>query len=315
MHTVSVAADGHTLAYSEFRQSTNIWSLDISSHRPGRLTEATRITSGQQTIEGMDLSRDFKRLVFDANRTGQQDIYVVSSSGGEAEKVIGTPADDFHPTWSPDGNTIAFYTFLDGVRRAATAPANGGPIRLLHPNGPAREEHSPVWMGDGLGLVYYRQTDTPYQLYMVRRTGDTTWSDERPLTRRGGSWATFSGDGSRMAYFVGPDVVRVMGPGLDEASSRLVYASPPRGSQTPRVTSGVIARDGASFIAKGEDRVSPGILASSHRWRHAAVAPPARRSLANLAAPRVHDRRAKAVLHARRARGRHLDRSTRGSIG
>ena len=258
MHTVSVAADGRTLAYSEFRQSTNIWSLDISSHRPGRLTEATRITSGQQTIEGMDLSRDFKRLVFDANRTGQQDIYVVSSSGGEAEKVIGTPADDFHPTWSPDGNTIAFYTFLDGVRRAATAPAHGGPIRLLHPNGPAREEHSPVWMGDGLGLVYYRQTDTPYQLYMVRRTGDTTWSDERPLTRRGGSWATFSGDGSRMAYFVGPDVVRVMGPGLDEASSRLVYASPPRGSQTPRVTSGVIARDGASFIAKGEDRVSPG---------------------------------------------------------
>src|SRR5262249_22611185 len=150
----------------------------------------------------------------------------------------------FHPTWSPDGKTIAFYTFLDGVRRAATAPARGGQIRLLHPNGPAREEHSPVWTGDGLGLVYYRQTDFPYQMYMVRRMNDTAWSDEQPLTRHGGSWATFSADGTRMAYFVGPDVVRVMGADLDEASSRLVYSSPPSGSSAPRITSGVIARDG-----------------------------------------------------------------------
>jgi Tol biopolymer transport system component len=258
MHTVTVAADGRTLAYSEFRQSTNIWSIDISSSRPKRLSDAARITSGQQTIEGMDLSPDGTMLAFDANRTGQQDIYVVPASGGEAQRVIGTPRDDFHPTWSPDGSTIAFYTFLDGVRRAATAPARGGPIRLLHPNGPSREEHSPVWTSDGRGLVYYRQTDTPYQMYRVRRTSDTTWSNEEQLTRHGGSWATFSADGKRMAYFVGPDVVRVMGPELDEGSSRLVYASPPVGNELPRITSGTIARDGASFIGKGEDKAGPG---------------------------------------------------------
>ena len=258
MHTVSAAADGRTLAYSVFRQSTNIWSLDISSNRPRRIAEATRVTTGQQTIEGMDLSRDGKWLAFDANRTGQEDIYVVPSSGGEAERVIGTPSDDFHPAWSPDGKTIAFYTFRDGVRRAATAPAHGGPIRLLHPNGPAREEHSPVWTSDGLGLVYFRMTDIPNQLYIVRRTSDTTWSDERPLTRRGGIAAAFSADGTRMTYFAGPGLVRAMGPSLDESSSRLVYAPPPRGSSALRVVSGVIARDGTSFVAKGEDRVSTG---------------------------------------------------------
>jgi len=117
-------------------------------------------------------------------------------------------------------------------------------------------------------------------MYAVRRTSDTTWSDERPLTQHGGSWATFSADGKRMAYFVGPDVVRVMGPTLGETASRLVYASPPSGMTAPRVTSGVIARDGGSFIAKGEDGVSPGfwripigggapqlILRINDRWR------------------------------------------------
>jgi len=258
MHTVSAAADGRTLAYSVFRQSSNIWSLDISSGRPRPLAEATRITLGQQTIEGMDLSPDGQWLAFDANRAGQQDIYVVAASGGEPERVIDTPQDDFHPAWSPDGKSLAFYTFRDGVRRAATAPVRGGPIRLVHPAGPVREEHSPMWMRDGNGLVYFRMSDVPNQLYAVRRMSDSTWSAERPLTRRGGIAATFSADGTRMAYFAAPALVQVMGPDLEEASSRVVLAPPAPGTGSVRATSGVISRDGTAFIAKGEDRVSPG---------------------------------------------------------
>ena len=90
------------------------------------MAHATRITSGQQTVEGVALSPDGRRLAFDANRTGYQDIYIVSADGGEAERAVSTPQDKFHPSWAPDGATLAFYTFDDGVRRAATAPARGG---------------------------------------------------------------------------------------------------------------------------------------------------------------------------------------------
>ena len=262
LHTVSAAADGRTLAYTIFRQSSNVWSIDVSAGSPRRLSDATRVTSGRQTVEGLDLSSDGKWLAYDANRAGQQDIYVVPSAGGEGEpeRVIATPDDDFHPSWSPDGTAIAFYTFRDGVRRAATAPARGGPIRLVHPDGPVQEEHSPVWMRDGQGLVYYR--DYPSggsHLFQVRRTGDSTWSPERQVTQLGGWALTFSADGRRATY-MGPTrgLVRQMGPDLDEASSRLLYDGAWAGASGIQVQAGNIAPDGSAYIAKGEDRIGPG---------------------------------------------------------
>ena len=259
IHSVSAASDGRMLAYSVFRQSTNIWTLAVTPAQPRRLSEATRLTSGRQIIEGIDLSSDGQWLAFDANRSGQQDIYVVPAAGGEPELVVATPQDDFHPAWSPDGKSLAFYTFRDGVRRAATALVRGGPIRLVHPNGPAREEHTPIWMRDGQGLVYWRSFAHGTELFAVRRTSDSTWSDERQLTRRGAVAVSFAADGSRMAYIgVAPGFVRVMGPDLDEATSRLIYTPPKPGSDGVRVATGVISRDGAAFIAKGEDRVGPG---------------------------------------------------------
>jgi Tol biopolymer transport system component len=270
MHTVTVATDGRTVAYSVFRQDSNIWSLDVSSDTPRRLADATRITSGKQTVEGLELSADGKWLVFDANRTGQQDLYVVAVDGGEQERVVSTPQDKFHPAWSPDGSTLAFHTFHNGVRRAAIAPVRGGGVRLIHPAGPAREEHTPVWMRDGRGLVYFRTFSTGADLYAVRLTSDSTWSAERQLTRSGGMWPSFSADGSRMSYIATPGIVRVMGPELDEQSSRIVLdASAPASGGVVAYTS-VMSPDGTSILVKGVDRMGPGF------WRVAVGGGPPR---------------------------------------
>ena len=258
MHTVTAASDGRTLAYSVFRQDSNIWSLDISSGTPRRLADATRITSGQQTVEGLELSPDGRWLVFDANRTGQQDIYVVSSDGGEPERVISTPEDKFHPTWSPDGSTLAFHTFHNGVRRAAIAPARGGAVRLLRPEGPVREEHTPVWTRDGQGLVYFRTFMNGAELYTVRRTSDSTWSAERQLTQHGGMWPSFSADGSRMTYIATPGVVRVMDRELDEATSRVVLDVAAPNSGGVFAWTSVISPDGNTVLVKGVDQAGAG---------------------------------------------------------
>lgn len=128
----------------------------------------------------------------------------------------------------------------------------------MHPAGPVLEEHTPVWMRDGKGFVYFRTFVDGAELYAVRRTTDSTWSAERQLTRRGGLWPSFSADGSRMVYIATPGLVRVMGPELDEASSRVVLAAPAPGADGVFALASVISPDGNSVIVKGEDRFGPG---------------------------------------------------------
>ena len=115
-----------------------------------------------------------------------------------------------------------------------------------------------MWTRDGSGLVYFRLFADGAQLYMVRRTADSTWSDERQLTRHGGMWPSFSRDGSLMAYVAAPGVVRVMGADLDESSSWVALDASARESNGVVAASSVIAPDRETILVKGEDPQGPG---------------------------------------------------------
>ena len=62
-----------------------------------------------------------------------------------------------------------------------------------------------------------------------------------------------------MAYVAGPGVVRVMGPELDEATSRVVLDASAPASGGVFAVNAVMSRDGTAIFVKGEDRTGPGI--------------------------------------------------------
>ena len=81
--------------------------------------------SQQKTIQLAalpDLSPDGKELCFAWNG----DLWLVSSDGGEAERITNHPGDDTSPSFSPDGKTIAFVSSREGVRQAYIMPKQGG---------------------------------------------------------------------------------------------------------------------------------------------------------------------------------------------
>ena len=263
VHSVSASADGRQLAYAVFRQSANIWSLPLKPGATTSLDAAVRVTHGTQVVEGLDVTLDGRWLAYDADADGQQDIFRLPLTNGtaavrNAERIAASPVDDFHPSWSPDGRWIAFYTFNGNVRRAAFVPATGGTTRLLHPTGPNIEEHSPVWSADGRSLFYVRSERAQTNLYRADRVVDTLWSPEVRVTNAGGLGASFSSDGRQMAYFSGPGTVLLTDSTLSEARAKRILTSAASRGASPIATSGRLTPDGTGLVVKGYDAVGSG---------------------------------------------------------
>lgn len=221
-HTVSTQRDGKAIAYSVFTQSSNVWALPIPAGSAIGTSGAVPITRGTQTVEGLEISPDGRWLAFDADGGGSQDIYRLPMDSGDVERVVARPTGDHRPSWAPDGRSLLFYSFVDGVRRAFTVPADGGEPRELVPGG-RDEQHTPVWSPDMRRVYFHRWMGRTDQIFELTRTGDSTWSAERQVTRRGGFGARWSRDGSHVAY-IAPRQVRLMGAGPDgEATSRVLY--------------------------------------------------------------------------------------------
>ena len=251
-HTVSAQRDGRAIAYSVFTQSSNVWALPIATAGAIGTSGAVPITRGTQTVEGLDVSPDGRWLAFDADGGGSQDIYRLPLEGGDVERIVESPTGDHRPTWAPDGRSLLFYSFVDGVRRAFVVAADGGQPRELQRGG-RDEQHTPVWSPDMRRVLYHRYVGGLDQIFELTRSGDSTWGPERQVTRRSGFGARWSRAGSQLAY-ISMRQVRMMGQGADgEASSRVLFDATDSSSGRPNPVAVQWAPDGRALYMKAFD--------------------------------------------------------------
>src|SRR5437899_2943673 len=167
-------------AYSDL-ETSNVWSLPIPSHAPLSVAQARPVTSGNQTIEGFDVSPDGRWLAFDSNRNGVQQVFRVSLAGGEPAQLTNDSTDVFFPAYSPDGREIAFHGFRAGRRQVFVIGAAGGPATQV--SRVAGDERAVAWDPGGRRLATQRDFDGPDpRLDIVTRDVQSGWSELRSFS-------------------------------------------------------------------------------------------------------------------------------------
>jgi TolB protein len=117
------------------------------------------------------------------------------ASGGQAKQVTRNPAQDFHPSWSPDGTSLAFRSVRDGNQDVYAIAIDGsGEKRLTEDPAP---DASPAISPDGAWIVFWSRRDGSGAVWRMPREG----GESLRLTPGDGSNPIWSRDG-RAVYFL-----------------------------------------------------------------------------------------------------------------
>ena len=189
---ISLSADGKHIAFDVMTRSSNVWSMPLAD--VGRTT-ANRVqhTVGVETVELFGTTLDGTSLYYDADISGNGEIWRMHLPHGTAEQLTDRPSAKFAPVPSPDGRSVAFHSFRNGSRDVFVMPLDGGPLEQVTRT--PLQEVSPEWSPDGR-LLMYGLLPGRGGIFLAHRDASGAWVTRERLGY--GSRGRFSRDGAHI---------------------------------------------------------------------------------------------------------------------
>ncbi|MBU8922893.1 MAG: S9 family peptidase [Bacteroidales bacterium] len=118
---------------------------------PKDIWKLKRVGDNQVSPDGKWIAYVVSVTDYEEN-SGNSDIWIISSEGGEPKRLTTSPKSDNHPRWSPCGTKIAFLSGREGSRQVYIIPVNGGEAMRVtdFPGGVGELE----WLPDGSGFIF-----------------------------------------------------------------------------------------------------------------------------------------------------------------
>ena len=108
-------------------------------------------------------------------------LYLVDADGTDVRPLTAVPGSDLDPTWSPDGEQIAFASSRDGRKEIYLLTIDSGAIIRLTTSTGDVENSQPSWSPDGSQIAYTVKRFGAYQVWAMAVTGQ----DNVQLVRSG----------------------------------------------------------------------------------------------------------------------------------
>ncbi|MFQ5415125.1 MAG: TolB family protein [Phycisphaerae bacterium] len=151
---------GRRLLFASTRHSTkpSIYMKSVDG------VAVTQLTSDPASDIHPAISPDDARVAFASDRTGNWDIWVMATGGGQPVQVTQGLSDDVHPSWSPDGTRLVY----------CRLPANGGQWELWVTDAASGTNQKfigyglfPEWSPVGDTIVFQRARERGSHLFSI----------------------------------------------------------------------------------------------------------------------------------------------------
>ena len=148
----NISLDGKRLAYTARVERIRIWSYEFDA-LAGRISRDGQPVSPPGVSAWMpDLSRDGKKLVFTAERSGKQELWEKSLTDGRETLLLADGNTREEPRWSPDGRRLAYVLSKAGSCRYMLMPEGGGEEQVMASDSTCNSDPYD-WSRDGKWLL------------------------------------------------------------------------------------------------------------------------------------------------------------------
>jgi Tol biopolymer transport system component/DNA-binding winged helix-turn-helix (wHTH) protein len=214
---------GNRLVYTQYHWNKGIWKIDLDANgnavgKPQKTLQSTRDQAGPS------YSPDGKRIVFDSQRSGFNEVWRSDADGSNLLQLT-----NFHgplsgtASFSPDGSTVLLDSRVDGNAHLFTVSAEGGPVHQITSG--KSDEVMPSYSHDGRWIYFPSNRGGTWNVWKMPASG----GEALQVTKEGGFRAFESEDGRYLYYAKGQSVQGIWRVPVDGGKEEQVIDMPPAG--------------------------------------------------------------------------------------
>lgn len=130
---------------------------------------------------------------------GDRDILIMNNDGSDLVRLGTSGTTDEQPSWSPDGNKIAFVSYRGGNSNIWVADSDGSHARQI--TDLPGENWMPAWSPDGSQIAFTSHSTGTWEINLMDADGGNLRQVTTANELRSDNWGpVWSPDGTRMAF-------------------------------------------------------------------------------------------------------------------